>query len=100
MLRLALYMTSIQLISIAYSVPIIFVSSPSISSMVIQTTFSPDLVKLTRRPSVADDMLGLNSIFDAISDDEVSARSPTVPTPPFPEDDNPAHLVVSCIDSC
>jgi hypothetical protein len=47
-------------------------------------------VKVTPRSSVADDMLGLNSIFDAISDDDGRARSPAVPTPPFSGDE---HLV-------
>jgi hypothetical protein len=47
------------------------------------------LVKLTTRPSVTDDMHGLNSLFDAIADDEASARSPTVPTSPYSEHANP-----------
>jgi hypothetical protein len=53
------------------------------------------LVKVTPRPCVADGMLGLNSIFDAISDDDGSARSPAVPTPPFFGDDHPTPPDVS-----
>jgi hypothetical protein len=45
-------------------------------------------VIVTPTPSVADDNPGLKNIFDAISDDEGSARSPVVPTSPYSGDVN------------
>jgi hypothetical protein len=45
-------------------------------------------VIVTPTPSVADDNPGLQNIFDAIPDDEVSARSPVVPTSSYSGDLN------------
>jgi hypothetical protein len=57
--------------------------------------FQHFFVHVTPTPFVADDMPGLKGIFDAISDDEGSARGPVVPTSPYSGDINPALPAVS-----
>jgi hypothetical protein len=61
--------------------------------------FQQICVTVTPTPFVADDMPTLKSIFDAISDDEGSARGPVVPTSPYSGDINPALPAVSWTDS-